>query len=58
MSPANCLYWDGNSYQLACPDDLCHNGSETLCGLEHGYDFDVVEEDPYYDGFEDEEEAS
>jgi hypothetical protein len=43
-------------YLLACPDDLCRRGSTTLCGLEHGYDFDVDEsEDDYYgqDGYAD-----
>lgn len=53
MSRSDCLYWDGSSYQLGCPDDLCHGSDQTLCGLWHGEDFDVMEYDPCEDDFDD-----
>ena len=38
--------------EIACVDDLCRGGNETLCGLVYGYDYGVGEfEDDDLDGF-------
>lgn len=36
--------------QIVCVDDLCRNSSRTMCGLEEGIDFGVLDDDYPDDG--------